>query len=84
MNKSDLTPKWPSPFKTDGYINKQLAIDSLGNVYFSTQNGKLYGVNPDGDQLWSIETGSNSDISPALTAHGLIWGYGNRVMLVND
>lgn len=84
LNKSDLTPKWLFPFKADGYINKQLAIDSLGNVYLSTKNGKLYGVNSDGDQLWNIETGSNSDISPALTAHGLVWGYGSRVVLVND
>ena len=83
LNKSDLSEKWSSPFPADGYINDQLVVDKNQNIYFSTQNGKLYGVNNLGSQLWpSIDSGSNSTISPVLTKHGLVWSYGNKIVLV--
>jgi hypothetical protein len=82
LNKADLSVKWS--FQADGYINKQIAADNAGNVYFSTQNGKLYGVDSAGDELWVISAGSNSAISPVLNQHGLVWGYGNKVVLIND
>jgi len=80
LNKADLTTKWS--FRAGGYLNKQLAVDKDSNIYFSTQNGKLYGVGNASSQLWMIDAGTASDISPALTAHGIIWGYGSKVVLV--
>ena len=82
LNKSDFTAEWSTPFQADGLLNKQLVVDSSGNVYFSTQNGKLYSVDSTGSQRWTIETGSNSAISPVLTQHGLVWGYGNKIAVV--
>ncbi len=82
LNKADFSVKWS--FQADGYINKQIVADNADNVYFSTQNGKLYNVNSVGTQSWVINSGQNSTISPALTKHGLVWGYGNKAVLVSD
>ena len=81
IKKSDLTVNWS--FSADSKINQQMAIDKDANVYFSTQNGKLYSIDSTGSQRWVIDFGSNSDISPVLTKHGLIWSYGNKVVGVN-
>ncbi|OGN13467.1 MAG: hypothetical protein A3J47_03870 [Candidatus Yanofskybacteria bacterium RIFCSPHIGHO2_02_FULL_43_22] len=82
LNKSDLTTKWL--FQADGLLNKQLAVDKDGNVYLSTQNGKLYSIDSTGNQRWVINSSQNSRISPILTEHGLIWGYGSKIVLISD
>ena len=80
LSKSDLSEKWS--FQADGLLNKQLVVDNIGNVYFSTKNGKLYGVDSTGAQRWMTDSGSNSTISPVLTEHGLIWGYGKKIVVI--
>ena len=84
FNKFELTAKWPIPFQADGYVNQYLALDNNNNIYFSTQDGKLYSVDNAGNQRWVIITGLNSGISPVLTGNGLIWSYGNKVILISD
>ena len=84
LNKSNLSTKWSAPFRADGFLNRQLVIDKDGNVYFSTKNGKLYGVDSNGNEMWKIDSGLSSNISPVLTEHGLAWGYRSKVVLVND
>ena len=80
INKSDLTTKWSFP--ADSRINNQIAVDKNDNIYFSTELGRLYSVNKDGGQNWKIEAGTASTISPVLVDGGIVWGYGNRLVLI--
>ncbi|HEY4474793.1 MAG TPA: lamin tail domain-containing protein [Candidatus Paceibacterota bacterium] len=82
INKSGLTTKWATPFSINSRMNGQLAVDKDENVYFSTQSGKLYGLNSNGELMWVIDVSTPSDISPILTGQGVVWGYGNRVVLI--
>src|SRR3989344_2323315 len=77
LDKSTKGVKWR--FKVDSRINNQIAIDKDENVYFSTQNGKLYGLNSNGELIWVIDVSTPSDISPILTGQGVVWGYGSRL-----
>ena len=81
LNKSNLATKWL--FQVDGLLNKQLVVDNAGNVYFSTQDGKLYNIDSAGNERWVIETGETSAISPILTKNGLIWGFGNKMARID-
>ena len=82
LNKADLTTKWS--FRADSHINKQIAVDKNGGIYFSTQSGKLYSVDSVGNQRWIINSGLNSTVSPVMTERQLIWGYRNKVVLISD
>ena len=77
LTKSTHEIKWR--FKVDFRINNQIAIDKNENVYFSTQNGKLYGLNKNGELMWVIDVAASTDISPVLSKQSIIWGYGNRL-----
>jgi outer membrane protein assembly factor BamB len=53
-------------------------VDAVGDVYFGTAAGHLYGFSPSGGQLWDVKTGGIDAGYPALTAGGLlIVGSGN-------
>ena len=82
INKTNLTTKWSFP--SDSRVNDQIIVDNNDNVYFSTESGALYSVNKDGGQNWKIETGTASAVSPALVDEGVVWGYGNKIVLVSD
>ncbi len=78
LDKSTRGVKWR--FKVDSHINNQIAIDKDENVYFSTQNGKLYRLNSNGELVWVIDMDTSSDVSPVLSKQGVIWGYGSRLV----
>ena len=77
MDKATKEIKWR--YRVDSRINNQIAIDKDENVYFSTQNGKLYGLDSNGGLMWVIDVGTNTEISPVLAKNTLIWGYGSRL-----
>lgn len=77
LDKSTKEIKWR--FSVDSRVNNQMVIDKDNNVYFSAQNGKLYGLDEDGELMWVIDVATGTDISPILTKDVLIWGYGNRL-----
>ncbi len=78
LDKLTKEIKWR--YYIDSRINSQIAIGKDRNVYFSTQNGKLFGLNSSGGLMWTIDVSISSDISPVLTENGIIWGYGNRLV----
>ena len=57
-------------FLTGGAIISSPAIGADGVVYFSSVDGNLYAVNPDGTERWHYHTGSATESSPVLDARG--------------
>jgi len=49
------------------------AVDSVGNVYFGTVVGRVYGFGPDGAKLFEFDTGATVDSYPALGADGTLY-----------
>jgi len=45
-------------------------IDGIGDVYYGTNGGTIYGYSPGGSQLFAIQTGKTVDSYPALSAGG--------------
>lgn len=49
------------------------AVDSVGNVYFGTVVGHVYGFGPDGRRLFDLDTGASVDSYPALGPDGTLY-----------
>ncbi len=45
-------------------------VDSVGDVYYGTHGGEIYGYSPSGSRLFAIPTGKTVDSYPALSATG--------------
>jgi len=60
-------------FQAGGPIYSSPAIDGDLNLYFGSDDYKLYRVRPDGGQDWTFPTGSWVDSSPAVDSGGNIY-----------
>ncbi len=49
-----------------------VAVDRGHRIYFATQDGRLFGVAPDGRVLFDVDLGGPVDSYPALTADGAV------------
>jgi outer membrane protein assembly factor BamB len=49
--------KWEFKTKTSSVNKGTPVIASDGTIYFGTDGGTLYAINPDGTQKWSLDTG---------------------------
>ncbi len=49
------------------------AVDRVGDVYFGTVVGHVYGFGPDGRQLFDLDTGATVDSYPALGPDGTLY-----------
>ncbi len=49
------------------------AVDSVGNVYFGTVVGHVYGFGADGRRLFDLDTGATVDSYPALGPDGTLY-----------
>jgi len=49
------------------------AVDSVGDVYFGTVVGHVYGFGPDGRRLFDLDTGATVDSYPALGPDGTLY-----------
>ena len=55
------------------------ALDTNGNIYVTTTEGKLFAINPDGATRWSYKFGFESVSTPAIGDDGTIYfGCRNR------
>jgi outer membrane protein assembly factor BamB len=56
-------------------------LDSRYRLYYATQAGHVYGLAPDGGQLFDVNVGGSVDSYPALSAdHALIVGSRNGLL----
>ncbi len=59
-------------FQTGDAIFSSPTIDSSGNLYFGSIDGKMYSVDKDGNERWSVQTGdwieSSASLSPDESA----------------
>ena len=71
INGVDGSINWN--YQTGGPINSSASISDSGVVYFGSDDGKLYALNPDGTLKWSYATGGAVQSSPALDTLGDIY-----------
>jgi len=65
-------------YATNGYILSSLAVDSLGNIYTSSSDKKVYAITPGGELIWTYTTGGSIWYSsPAL-------GLNNDIYIGSD
>jgi outer membrane protein assembly factor BamB len=60
-------------FPTQGQIISSPAIAADGTVYFTSTDGNLYALKPDGTEHWRLHTGGCTESSPVLAAQGEIY-----------
>ncbi len=64
-------PIWRYVARDDGISSP--AIGSDGTVYFGSNDGNLYALNPDGTLKWNYTTGDTANSSPAIGSDGTIY-----------
>jgi len=64
-------PIWRYVTRDDGISSP--AIGSDGTIYFGSNDGNLYALNPDGTLKWNYTTGDTANSSPAIGSDGTIY-----------
>ncbi len=64
VNKSTKNTAWT--YQLDSKVNKQISLDSGGNSYFSTKNGKVYSLSSSGILNWTIDLGDITSNFPVI------------------
>jgi len=61
-------------YDNSGYICGGTPCSSLdGTIYFGTDNGRIYAVNPDGTDKWNKQIGSRIESAPAIGEDGTVY-----------
>jgi len=60
-------------YEAGGPIRSSPAVDAPGHVYFGSDDGYFYCLNPDGTLLWSYDFGVPVDSSPSLDTYGFVY-----------
>jgi outer membrane protein assembly factor BamB len=60
-------------FLTEAEITSSPAIGADGSVYFSSTDGNLYRLKPDGTEIWRCRIGGGGDGSPVLDKNGNVF-----------
>lgn len=64
-------PVWK--FYTEDDLSSSTVIDAEGKIYFTTYDGNLYSVNPDGTLNWKIKPGEGINSTPCIDKNGNIY-----------
>ncbi len=71
-------------FLTEAEITSSPAIGADGSVYFSSTDGNLYRLKPDGTEIWRCRIGGGSDGSPVLAENGNVFiAAGHNVLIIS-
>jgi outer membrane protein assembly factor BamB len=60
-------------FTTGGPIISSPAIGADGAIYFTSMDGNLYALKPDGRELWRLHLGGTTESSPVLDENGNLY-----------
>lgn len=60
-------------YKAGGTIHSTPAIGTDGTIYFGSDNGYLYALNPNGTLAWTFQTGASVKTSPAIGTDGTVY-----------
>ena len=71
VNKITKEVAWK--YAVDSKVNKQIAIDSGGNSYFSTKNGVVYSLNQNGVLNWKYDFGPATISTYPVIAEGVLY-----------
>jgi len=86
LNKADKSVGWT--FHVDSPVNKQIAVDADGNLYFATRAGRLYSLDKDGNQRWILDLGAPTDLYPILGESAVFIGVsgsgGGKLLKISD
>ena len=74
LNKSDKSAVWTFPL--DLPVNKQITMDTSGNLYFATRNGKVYSLDKDDQERWVLDLGAPTELYPVLRENAVFMGIG--------
>lgn len=78
-----ILPGWP--FFAGGQVSATPALGADGTLYFGTEKGTFYAVNPNGSLKWSMTDLGRFRSSPAIGANGKIYTAGGKtVYCLND
>jgi outer membrane protein assembly factor BamB len=69
-------------FPTGGEIISSPALGADGQVYFTSLDGNLYALNPDGTKQWQYHSGGTTESSPIVNAAGEVCVGSNTGILV--
>ena len=86
LNKADKSVEWT--FQVDSPVNKQIAVDADGNLYFATRAGRLYSLDKNGQERWVLDLGAPTDLYPILGENAVFIGVngstGGKLLKISD
>jgi hypothetical protein len=86
LNKDDKSIIWTFP--VDSRVNKQITADTDGNLYFATQNGKVYSLAQNGQKRWIFDLGAPTELYPVLGENAVFIGVnsagGGKLVKIAD
>ncbi|MEX2053273.1 MAG: lamin tail domain-containing protein [Candidatus Paceibacterota bacterium] len=72
IDKATKSILWTFPIASasadpsDTVVNKDIVVDDDGNFYFSTQGGRVYSIDRNGQERWVIDLGAKTSMYPVL------------------
>ena len=86
----DGSPRWK--FKTGDLIRASPSIGADGTIYVASYDGRLYAVDPDGSERWSVvvmripegfEGSADVNSAPSIGPDGAIYVLGDGLFAIN-